>query len=79
MDRSSRFRDQGNSCRRGAPSGANHAERLWTLVNFELWQRHFLDGEPLKGAPAADRGSTGQEASPRIPLIFVMRVLTPNI
>jgi asparagine synthase (glutamine-hydrolysing) len=29
---------------------ANHAERLWTLVNFELWQRHFLDGEPLRGA-----------------------------
>jgi asparagine synthase (glutamine-hydrolysing) len=29
---------------------ANHADRLWTLVNFELWQRHFLDGEPLKGA-----------------------------
>jgi asparagine synthase (glutamine-hydrolysing) len=29
---------------------ASHTERLWTLVNFELWQRHFLDGEPLKGA-----------------------------
>jgi len=29
---------------------ANHTERLWTLVNFEMWQRHFLDGEPLKGA-----------------------------
>jgi asparagine synthase (glutamine-hydrolysing) len=28
---------------------ANHTERLWTLVNFEIWQRHFLDGEPLKG------------------------------
>jgi asparagine synthase (glutamine-hydrolysing) len=29
---------------------ANHTERLWTLVNFELWQRHFLEGEPLAGA-----------------------------
>jgi len=28
---------------------ADHTERLWTLVNFEMWQRHFLDGEPLKG------------------------------
>jgi len=30
---------------------ADHTERLWALVNFEMWQRHFLDGEPLKGAP----------------------------
>jgi asparagine synthase (glutamine-hydrolysing) len=29
---------------------ADHTERLWALVNFEMWQRHFLDGEPLKGA-----------------------------
>jgi asparagine synthase (glutamine-hydrolysing) len=29
---------------------ADHTERLWALVNFELWQRHFLDGEPLPGA-----------------------------
>jgi asparagine synthase (glutamine-hydrolysing) len=26
-------------------SGANHDERLWFLVNFEIWQRRFLDGE----------------------------------
>jgi asparagine synthase (glutamine-hydrolysing) len=24
--------------------GANHSERLWMLVNFEMWQRQFLDG-----------------------------------
>ena len=24
---------------------AQHADRLWLLVNFELWQRIFLDGE----------------------------------
>jgi len=24
---------------------ANHADRLWMLVNFEMWQRIFLEGE----------------------------------
>jgi asparagine synthase (glutamine-hydrolysing) len=23
----------------------NHAERLWMLLNFEMWQRQFIDGE----------------------------------
>ena len=23
----------------------NHADRLWCLLNLELWQRIFLDGE----------------------------------
>ncbi|HEY2067188.1 MAG TPA: asparagine synthase (glutamine-hydrolyzing), partial [Gemmatimonadaceae bacterium] len=27
---------------------ANHAERLWSLVNFELWQRLHLDGQPVE-------------------------------
>ena len=26
-------------------SGINHDERLWSLVNFEIWQRTFIDGE----------------------------------
>ncbi|HEY0462292.1 MAG TPA: asparagine synthase (glutamine-hydrolyzing) [Pyrinomonadaceae bacterium] len=26
-------------------AGENHDERLWFLVNFEIWQRRFLDGE----------------------------------
>ena len=26
-------------------AGANHDERLWFLVNFEMWQRRFIDGE----------------------------------
>lgn len=26
-------------------AGANHAERLWALINFEIWARIFLDGE----------------------------------
>lgn len=26
-------------------AGGDHSERLWALVNFEIWQRQFLDGE----------------------------------
>ena len=25
--------------------GANHTERLWSLVNFEIWQRQAIDGD----------------------------------
>jgi asparagine synthase (glutamine-hydrolysing) len=25
----------------------NHSERLWSLVNLELWQRRFIDGEDI--------------------------------
>ena len=25
----------------------DHAERLWLLINLEIWQRLFVDGEPL--------------------------------
>ena len=25
--------------------GEDHSERLWALINFELWQRQFFDGE----------------------------------
>jgi asparagine synthase (glutamine-hydrolysing) len=32
-------------------AGANHAERLWSLITFEVWARIFLDGE----APSAVR------------------------
>jgi len=28
-------------------SGLNHAERLWMLINFEIWQRQFIDGEAI--------------------------------
>ena len=27
-------------------SGEDHAERLWSLLNFEMWQRRFLDRDP---------------------------------
>jgi asparagine synthase (glutamine-hydrolysing) len=26
-------------------AGENHDERIWFLVNFEIWQRRFIDGE----------------------------------
>ena len=26
-------------------AGEDHDERLWALVNFEIWQRQFIDGE----------------------------------
>ncbi len=29
-------------------AGENHAERLWFLVNFEIWQRRFFDGETVE-------------------------------
>jgi asparagine synthase (glutamine-hydrolysing) len=28
-------------------AGVNHSERLWSLVNFEMWQRTFIDGEEI--------------------------------
>jgi len=34
-------------------AGENHAERLWMLMNFEIWQRRFLDGEDQKFAEPA--------------------------
>ena len=27
---------------------ANHGQRLWSLINLELWHRIFLDGEPIE-------------------------------
>jgi asparagine synthase (glutamine-hydrolysing) len=36
-------------------SGAeNHDERLWALVNFEIWQRQFFDGEAVDKSAAAE-------------------------
>ena len=26
-------------------AGEDHTERLWSLINFEMWQRRFIDGE----------------------------------
>jgi asparagine synthase (glutamine-hydrolysing) len=39
-----------------AAGAADHAERLWSLVNLEIWQRIFLDGEdPADVRPLAGR------------------------
>ncbi|MBS1794809.1 MAG: asparagine synthase (glutamine-hydrolyzing) [Acidobacteria bacterium] len=29
-------------------AGENHDQRLWFLVNFEIWQRRFFDGETVE-------------------------------
>ena len=26
-------------------AGEDHSERLWALMNFEMWQRQFIDDE----------------------------------
>jgi asparagine synthase (glutamine-hydrolysing) len=33
-----------------AEGRADHTERLWMLLNFEMWQRRFLDGEAARGS-----------------------------
>lgn len=39
---------------------ANHGERLWSLINLEIWQRTFLDGEtPDELPPLAHRAGRG--------------------
>jgi asparagine synthase (glutamine-hydrolysing) len=38
-------------------AGENHAERLWMLMNFEIWQRRFLDGEDQKFAEPAKQAT----------------------
>lgn len=35
-------------------AGENHDERLWALVNFEMWQRQFIDGEAIGGASSVE-------------------------
>jgi asparagine synthase (glutamine-hydrolysing) len=30
-------------------AGEDHTERLWALVNFEMWLRRFVDGEEARG------------------------------
>ncbi|HKQ52304.1 MAG TPA: asparagine synthase (glutamine-hydrolyzing) [Pyrinomonadaceae bacterium] len=34
-------------------AGEDHAERLWALVNFEMWLRQFVDGEGADSTHAA--------------------------
>jgi asparagine synthase (glutamine-hydrolysing) len=32
----------------GHQAGLNHGQRLWALINLEIWQRIFFDGEPVE-------------------------------
>jgi len=43
-------------------AGENHTERLWSLINFEIWQRRFFDGE-VAGAEVRSRLSQPVGAS----------------
>ena len=36
-------------------AGINHAERLWALINFEIWARVYLDGEVPQAVPMSAR------------------------
>jgi asparagine synthase (glutamine-hydrolysing) len=38
---------------------ADHAQQLWALVNLELWQRLFVDGEASAVEPFPDRVAAG--------------------
>ncbi len=38
-------------------AGANHSERLWALVNVEMWLRQFMDGEAA-GEPSGEPAET---------------------
>lgn len=40
-------------------AGEDHTERLWALLNFEIWQRRFFDGEE---APATGEAVVAQAA-----------------
>jgi asparagine synthase (glutamine-hydrolysing) len=43
-------------------AGEDHTERLWSLINFEIWLRRFVDGEEPAGPP---REFTGRPGDPR--------------
>jgi asparagine synthase (glutamine-hydrolysing) len=43
-------------------AGENHAERLWALINFEIWQRRFIDGEAMTAPNSLYRESIAQAA-----------------
>jgi hypothetical protein len=34
-------------------AGSDHSERLWALLNLEIWQRRFIDGESDIAVPAS--------------------------
>lgn len=45
-------------------AGVDHAERLWSLVNLELWHRRFLDGETPAEAEHAPEARAARRPVP---------------
>lgn len=46
-------------CQRHLAGEGGHAERLWALLNFEIWQRVFFDGEPVEDVLTSKRALAG--------------------
>jgi len=44
------------SLKQHAAGDADHSERLWLVLMFELWARHFMDKQPAV-APDAPMGA----------------------
>ncbi|HJQ22776.1 MAG TPA: asparagine synthase (glutamine-hydrolyzing) [Blastocatellia bacterium] len=44
-------------------AGENHAERLWALINFEIWQRRFFDNEAATNERHATLAAVGGQSS----------------
>ncbi len=42
-------------------AGENHTERLWALINFEIWQRRFFDGEAIASEAGWARATMKKE------------------
>ena len=40
-------------------AGEDHSERLWALVNFEIWLRRFIDGEESRLASPTRKVAVG--------------------
>jgi asparagine synthase (glutamine-hydrolysing) len=40
----------------GHDRGEEQSERLWALVNFEIWQRQFIDGEAITSIGIREEG-----------------------
>lgn len=36
-------------------AGADHSMRLWMLINIEIWQRLFIDGEAVEDVETSVR------------------------
>ena len=44
-------------------AGENHSEKLWALINFEIWQRQFIDGESFSARDARKAAASRSNVS----------------